>query len=144
RPGAAVMRELRAYLLTRVSPMLAVEGALEIVRPDEVEIRIDLTLAVDAIESSGSVANDATTAMANLLDPATGGLDQAGWPLGGVPTDTDIAAALIGIKHLESIETIAVSRTDGQPLTILAATEIVRLAKNGVVVSAVVADTEMV
>src|SRR5207244_5635483 len=78
KPRASVVRELRAYLLTHSSPMLAGHDVLQIVGPEEVWVRIDLTLIIDAIESSGAVAGDARQRLARLLHAATGRPDQSG------------------------------------------------------------------
>jgi hypothetical protein len=70
---------------------------------------MQLMLTIGSIEFSGSVDQDVTDRIVNLLDPATGGLDQQGWPLGTLPTETDIAAALIGTPNLEAVESVTIS-----------------------------------
>src|SRR5205085_1480825 len=92
KPTQAQRRELLRYLAARTSPMLAAQGAVIIVEPRLIEIRVRLTLTIISIEHSGEVARDAKQRIVDLLDPARGGLDQTGWRLGELPTDTDIAA----------------------------------------------------
>jgi hypothetical protein len=142
-PAAAVVRELRSYLLNHASPTLAAAGAMDITGPREVLVRLELRLVVDAIESSGQVAKDARDRLAALLDPATGGHDGLGWPLGDMPSDTDIAAKLVGIAHLESILPSTIARLDGQALAPLKPFELVRLAPDGITVDALL-ETEAV
>jgi hypothetical protein len=142
KPHAADLRELRTYLLGQASPMLAATGALEITGPDEVFVRIDLRLIVDEIESSGQVAKDAREWLASLLDAATGGHEHIGWALGDVPSDTDIAAALAGIGHLEGVLPSTIARIDGKALAPLKPSELVRLAPDGVTVNVFLPDAE--
>jgi hypothetical protein len=140
-PGAAVLRQLRAYLLSVAPPMLAATGVLTVSGPREVSIHIDLTVIVDVIESSGPVSAAAQTALTGLLDPASGGHDGLGWPIGAAPSDTDIAAALDDIDHLEGIESPSITRADGTALGTLAATDLVRLATDGLTLNVVLPDT---
>jgi len=142
-PGAKDIRELRRYLVSVTTPMLAVESALDIVAPRIVRVHIDLTLAITSIESSGSVAKSATDCLVKFFDAGAGGLDKTGWRLGDVPSDTDIAAVLTGIKGVDAIDAIAITRIDGKPLTTLAPDQLVQLAPNGIVVNVVLAETEM-
>ena len=132
RPGRAVIRELRSYLLEHASPMMAADRALDIEGPEEIAIRIDLTLTLDAIEQSGAVAKEARQRLERWLDPGFGGRDKTGWMLGEAPTDSEIAAALTDIKHLEAIERITITRVDGLPLTTLKPSQLARLAADGV------------
>ena len=62
------------------------------------------TVRVSSIELSGGVALAATQAITGLFDPATGGFDNQGWPLGILPTETDIAAVLADIPNLLDID----------------------------------------
>jgi hypothetical protein len=142
RPSAAALRGLRAYLLERALPSLAVEGALVVTGPTEIWVRVDLTLVIDTIESSADVAQAVRDRIAALIDVATGGHDQTGWALGAIPTDTDIAAALDGIEHLETLEASTVTRADGVPLRPLKPYELVRLAPDGVTVRLLLPETE--
>jgi hypothetical protein len=132
KPGRAVIRELRSYLLKQASPMVAADHALEITGPEEVAIRIDLALTIDAIEASGAIAKEAGLRLEKWLDPAAGGRDGTGWALGDLPTDTEIAAALTGVAHVEAIETITIARVDGKPLAALKPSQLARLAPDGV------------
>lgn len=140
-PGAAVLRQLRTYLLSVAPPMLAAPGVLEVNGPREVPIHIGLTVIVDTIEMSGTVAAGAQQALTDLLDPATGGHDGLGWPFGAVPSDTDIAAALVALDHLEGIEPSTITRADGTALTTLAVTDLVRLPADGLTVNVLLPDT---
>lgn len=134
-PRGAVVRELRTHLLNHAAPMLAAKDVLQITGPDEIVVRVDLELVVAAIESSGSVAAEARLRVAKLLDPATGGRDGVGWALGEMLTETEIAAALVGIRHLEGIEKVVVTKRDGGALTPLKPSQLIRLAPDGVAIA---------
>jgi hypothetical protein len=134
KPTQAQARALQSYLADRSSPSMAAPNAIAIVQPRLVKTRIDLTLTVRSIEFSGAVDLEATQHIVALLDPATGGLDGHGWPLGLQPAEADIAAALTGIPNLEAIESIkitpayngvAVQRTRPEDLPDVSAEDIV-------------------
>lgn len=141
-PGAATRRELKSYLLERALPSLGRKGALVVTGPIEVWVRVDLELVIDTIEASADVVQAARDRVAALLDAATGGLDHVGWALGAIPGDTDVAAALDGIDHLETLDKSVVTRVDGAPLRPLKPSELVRLAPDGVTVRLLLPDTE--
>ena len=132
-PTEAQRRELARFLLERSSPTLAVEGALTIEGPRIVEIRVNLELTIVSIGDSGSVAKDARERISALLDPALGGWDGAGWPLGEFPAEADIAAKLDGITGLEEADRIEVVRADGGA-NAFGPGDLVRLAPEGVVI----------
>jgi hypothetical protein len=108
-PTQAQWRALVSYLGERSSPGLAAPKAIIPVPPRLVSIRMELMLSIRSIEFSGSVDQEATNRIVNLLDPATGGLDQQGWSLGAFPTETDIAATLIGTPNLEAVESVTIT-----------------------------------
>lgn len=114
-PSRAVARELRRHLLARALPSLGEQGALEIAAPRIVPVRVRLLLAIADVEHSGAVEAEADRRLRELLDPAAGGLARTGWRLGAPLQETDIAAQLDGIEHLEGIEEVAVDvmRPDG-------------------------------
>jgi hypothetical protein len=112
RPSKAFLRGLRRDLEARTLPALA-GAALALVEPALISIRIRLTLTIDAIEWSGTVAARAQAAVEGLLDPASGGLTGTGWRLGEIPTDDDLAASLTGIEHLESVDGVTIERAGG-------------------------------
>jgi hypothetical protein len=120
------------YLAERTTPMLAVHGVLSPVAPTVVETRVELQLTVDDVEHTSSVEQEVRTRIEGLLDPASGGLDGTGWPLGATPTDTDIAAALDGVAHLFEIRDVrVVERETGARLTALSRGHLAVLAKDG-------------
>ena len=107
RPSAAQARELRAALLEAASPALAAPDAVRIVAPTLRRVRIDLGLSVESLDHAGSVGNAVKSKLESLFNPATGALDQSGWPLGVMPRDDDVAVALQDIPNLAGIGTVA-------------------------------------
>jgi hypothetical protein len=134
RPGAGVLRELKSYLLAHSLPSLAGKDVLRIEGAEEIPIRIGLELVVSDIARGGEVARAAQQAIERLLDPAIGGHEGVGFALGGIPSDTDITARLVGISHLEGIRSATVQRADGSPLGTLKPSQLIRLAPDGVTV----------
>jgi hypothetical protein len=133
RPPQPVIRAIRRYLAERTTPMLAAPNAIDIRGPVVVDVRVGLALTIDAVENSGAVAAEAQRRVAALLDPADGGVDEAGWRLGEVPGEADIAAVLADVPHVEEIRNIEVTvASTGAPASAVAREAIVRLADNGV------------
>jgi hypothetical protein len=144
RPSRALLRELRRHLLERAAPPLARPGALQLVAPELIPLRVRLQLTIDAIEHSGSVAAAASAALQQLLDPALGGLDGRGWPVGEVPSDADLAAVLIGLPHLESIDDCRLVQVEDEaPIgRTLGPSQLLHLIDDGVVVACRVEQAE--
>jgi hypothetical protein len=134
QPGAGILRELRTYLESHSLPSLTGKDVLRIEGPKEVPIRIALELVVDDIAWGGEVARNARQAIEQLLDPATGGHQAVGFALGEIPSQTDITAALVGIRHVEEIRSATATRVDGSPLGTLTPSELVRVIPDGVTV----------
>jgi hypothetical protein len=137
RPSQEVRRSLVDWLGQRSLPMLAGGGLLTIRLPDIVSVRITVTLRVATLQNSATIAMAARQRLVALLDAGAGGLDGAGWPLGELPTETDVAAALDGIEGLEDIGRVAVERLgdDGSasPLLRLTPVQLVMLSPDDVV-----------
>ena len=108
RPPKAVQRALQRHLVAHASPVMGAKDALTVAAPTLVPLRLLVDLVVDAIEHTGTVSGEARTRIRELLDPASGGLDRAGWRLGELPSDEDIAVRLAGIDGLEGIAAITV------------------------------------
>ncbi len=107
----AQKRELRNALLAAAPPALARKGGLELADPVLRPISLRLVLATSSLDYSGQVASAATAAVRALFDPATGGVDGAGWRLGEAPAAADVAASLLDLPHLDSIVEVSLSET---------------------------------
>jgi hypothetical protein len=148
RPSNAVVRVLRDYLSRLCPPELTAPGVLTIVQPTLVPVRVSLTLAVDSASATGSVAEGASRRVAALLDPAAGGLDGLGWPLGAIPVDTDVAAALDGVAHLEDVAGVTLQSVTPEgasaPMpTALGARDLVVLAPDGLSIDFTITPVEV-
>ena len=90
-------------------------------------------MLVDRLDHAGELSDVVKQRLDGLFDPATGGPDQDGWPLGTSVSEEDIALALNDAPHLGSIldvkpwEITQDGETRTWPQT-LKATEIVMLA----------------
>ncbi len=137
-PSREAVRALEEYLRARVSPALAAPGRLRVVPVRLVPARVDVDVVVDASESTGVVGRETDRRVRALLDPAVGGHDGTGWRCGELPLEEDVAAKLIGIAHLEEVDSIALWRVadDGSlaPLdaTSLRPMELLHLVPDGV------------
>ncbi len=106
-PSTTQLRELHRLLVAEAPPALSARQALRIGGPTLRRLRVDLRLRVASLDVAGAVGRHARQQIIALFDPATGGVDQAGWPLGENPTEADIALALADVPHLEGIAAVA-------------------------------------
>jgi len=100
-PNAAQVRELRRLLLAAAPASL---GALQITGPRIRRLRIVLDLLVASLDVAGDVSRTVEQRIRALFDTATGGTNKEGWALGEVPSEEDVALALIDTRRLEGIE----------------------------------------
>jgi hypothetical protein len=110
KPSPAVRREMLSYLVGLATPSLGARDRIAIDGPTAIVVRISLALAITAIERSGTVGREIAKRLAALLDPATGGLDGAGWPLGARLEPYEVSAALDGVPDLETILRMDIAR----------------------------------
>jgi hypothetical protein len=148
-PTESVRRELKSFLLHRASPSLGEVGAFEIAGPDLLALSVSLRLLIDKVEHSGSVCADAEGRVRALLDPATGGLDGVGWPLGRLPSDDDIAAAIADMPHLAEVREVSLRAVspDGALGAVperLSPTQLVQVSVDGVRCELEPAESEIV
>lgn len=113
-PTQAQIRELRTYLLEHASPVLARQGSLMVTKADPVSFRLELSLRVASVDVTGSVADKVSVAIERLFDPGVGGWDGLGWRIGDAPTEDDVAASLIAIEGLDSVEAVVFIRDGGR------------------------------
>ncbi|MBV9883798.1 MAG: hypothetical protein JO276_12390 [Sphingomonadaceae bacterium] len=107
--------ELRAYgdAIRAVSGYgLKRPGGLNVVAPRLLPLAITLVLQPASPDLFAEAAEQAKAALAALFDPATGNHDGKGWPLGRLPDDQDIAAALTPIAALALPERVTLERAD--------------------------------
>jgi hypothetical protein len=114
RPAPALLRELARELRERGGYGLSGRGGFSAVAPVALPIGIELTLEPDQPDEFPGLAERARLALTRLFDPATGGFDGAGWPMGVLPGPDDVSAALDAISDEAEIGPIALSRVDGE------------------------------
>jgi hypothetical protein len=144
RPSAAQLRALTTHLQSRVAPGLAVEGALDVRKPDILAVRAELTIRIDHLSSVSGVKDECVRRLRALLDPATGGLDRRGWPLGAVPSIVDLSAQLDGIEHLEELVSAKLLPANAKDGGTLAPTyrQLLQIVPDGVKIDAQATDQE--
>ncbi len=136
-PTRAVKRELRNALLAAGPPDLAARGAFSVTQAALRPFHVRVLLVSASLDYGGRLAQQAEAAITAFFDSAAGGSDGRGWRLGDMPLDTDVAACLLDLPHLDDIEEIALTETDAagrvRPLRgSLRADELALLAADGI------------
>jgi len=136
-PTRAVKRELRNALLAAGPPDLAAHGAFTVAQAALRPFHVRVLLVTASLDYSGRLAQQAEAAITAFFDSAAGGSDGRGWRLGDMPLDTDVAACLLDLPHLDDIEDIELTETDAagraRPLRgSLRADELALLAADGI------------
>lgn len=109
RPTQAALRELRRFLAAHALPSLMAPDVLETRGPVLRPLRVEVRLVVDRLAHGGGVESQARLRVKALLDPATGGLDGRGWPVGQWPTSDEIAAVLATLAAVEEIDEVTIT-----------------------------------
>ncbi len=113
-PDASERRELQRLLQNAASPLLGLRDGIVIGVPKVRRLRLLLSLRVASLDDAGRLGDDAKRRLTQLFDTATGGMTEAGWPLGVAPTEEDIAYALGDAADLAGIDSIEMREIDAQ------------------------------
>jgi hypothetical protein len=140
RPGKALRQALRARLASVTLPRLAARGGLVVDPPVLRPLALTAALTVESLDVGGTVDAAARTALEKLLDPATGGVDGRGWPLGTMPGEADVMAVLVEVDGLVGVTSLVFSDVDTTgalhtPPRVFAADELAVLAPDRLVLS---------
>jgi hypothetical protein len=140
RPGKALRQALRARLASVTLPRLAARGGLAVDPPVLRPLALTAALTVESLDVGGTVDAAARSALEKLLDPATGGVDDGGWPLGRMPGEADVMAVLVGIDSLVGVTSLVFSDVDATgalhtPPRVFGADELAVLAPDRLVLS---------
>ncbi|WP_341358342.1 hypothetical protein V5H98_11130 [Georgenia sp. M64] len=94
----------------------ALDGdGVEVTGPTDVPVTVAVTLGAPP-ERWAAVEQDATTALAALFDPVTGGPDGTGWPFGRRPTTADVLRALAPVGGVERVVEVSVDVPEAFPV----------------------------
>jgi len=103
-PSVDLCAEVEDYLRARCAP-----GAqVTVTGPSWVAADIEIHVAAASIERSDGVLAAVRAAIAQLLDPLTGG-DGRGWDFGRRPRASDIVASLAAIADIDHVSEISVT-----------------------------------
>jgi hypothetical protein len=113
---------LRSRLAGVTLPRLSAQGGLSVDPPVLRSLAVQAALTVESLDIGGTVDAAVRAALQQLLDPSSGGVDGAGWPLGMMPGDADVMAVLDGIDGLVGVTRLVFSDVgDGGTLRAFAA-----------------------
>jgi len=93
---------------------LARPGGLEVAGPRYLPVGAEILLEPARADLFAEGAERAAAAIGALFDPAAGGHDGKGWPLGRLPDSSDIAAVLGAIESFVLPTKITLFRVDRQ------------------------------
>lgn len=145
QPNQAARRELKR-MLADAAPASAA-ASLRVTGPTIRRLHVSLTLRVASLAGSGALAKHAKRSLARFFDPAQGGLEREGWPIGATPAEDDIALALLDAPGLEGIDQIAFSEIDDDGVAApwqarMRADQLAVLAPDPVRIAFVIVETE--
>jgi hypothetical protein len=112
RPDNAQRAAVRARLAAVTLPRLAAVGGLSVNPPSLRPLAIAASLMVESFDVGSTVEAAVRTALDQLLDASTGGLDGSGWPLGVQATAADLMAVLVDIDGLLDVTGLTISDVD--------------------------------
>jgi predicted phage baseplate assembly protein len=114
RPSQAQLRAVAAAARIVSSYGLARPGGLSVVAPRLLAIGVEVELEARRPELFAEAAEQARAALARLFDAATGGHGGTGWPIGRLPDEQDVAAALSPIEPLAFATALRLFRRGGR------------------------------
>lgn len=112
RPLPAQLRQFKAAIQSASGFGLSRPGGLSLVGPRLLPLAVDVTLVPRWPETFAEAAVQAAALLPAWFDPATGGREKRGWPLGALPSRQDIAAALAPIAPLAFPLDVKIARAD--------------------------------
>ena len=112
-PYPARIRALTRQLTEAAGYGLSRPGGLKVIGPRLLKLAVNINMIPDDPDQSVSLAQKVRDDLQAFLDPASGGFDGAGWPLGRVPTREDIAGALAAVADKALIERVDLRKEDG-------------------------------
>jgi hypothetical protein len=137
RPAPAMLRELERAIRANAGFVVARRDGLDVVAPRLLPLRVELELEPDDPDRFIEMADAVEAALVALFDPAAGGLDGQGWPLGRLPAPGDVHAALEPASRTGFVCSVALLRADRRPAAPLPAAipsdVLVRLDLNDIV-----------
>jgi hypothetical protein len=112
QPSSADLREWASAIRQVAGFGLARKGALEVVAPRLLPLAIELRLQPARPGDFAEATEQAKEAIKALFDPATGNHDGSGWPIGRLPDEQDLAAALTRVEPLALLTNARIERAD--------------------------------
>ncbi len=136
----ALSADLRAAVLAHLQPRRLLGTALEVHQPQYICVSVQAELRVPERSDPAlveSVQQEAVAALQRYLNPYLGGPRGEGWPFGRALNRSELYGVLQRIEHVEYVESLSVSVSDGEASGKAAATtqQTVQIPRHGLIYS---------
>ena len=106
-PSAGLRRSVLDYLLEHAPIDVAAAGRINVIGPTYLPVDVTATLAPTDPAEAGTVEQDALAALANFLNPLTGGPGGMGWDVGRGVHVSDVASVLGNVDGVDYVQELA-------------------------------------
>jgi hypothetical protein len=106
-PSAGLRQDVLNYLLAQAPADVAAAQAINVIGPTYLPVDVTATLAPSDPAEAGTVEQDALAALANFLNPLTGGPGGLGWDVGRGLYTSDIASVLGDVAGVDYVQDLA-------------------------------------
>lgn len=106
-PSAGLRQNILDYLLARAPADVAAARRINVIGPTYLPVDVKATLAPSDPAQAGTVEQDALQALANFLNPLTGGPGGMGWDVGRGVYASDIASVLGNVAGVDYVQELS-------------------------------------
>jgi len=106
-PSAGLRQDVLDYLLARAPVDIAAAGRINVIGPTYLPVDVTATLAPTDPAQAGTVEQNALQALANFLNPLTGGPGGLGWDVGRGVYVSDVAGVLGNVTGVDYVQELS-------------------------------------
>jgi len=106
-PSAGLRQDVLDYLLARAPADIAAAGRINVIGPTYLPVDVTATLAPTDPAQAGTVEQNALQALANFLNPLTGGPGGLGWDVGRGVYVSDVAGVLGNVTGVDYVQELS-------------------------------------